>query len=845
MKKPRLEPFPVQVPEALSTLTKLAYNLWWSWTPEAQKLFAAINHDHWQQYRNPVKLLAETSPQRLEELMRDQAFASRLGEVSRLFEAELDGHSWRSENYPDYGDKITVYLCAEFGIHECLPIYSGGLGVLAGDHTKSASDLGIPFIGIGLLYRNGYFKQEIDAQGNQIEVYLQHDFAKMPLRRVLDNDGNELQISVQLPGREVFARVWFAEIGRAQLLLLDSDIERNNPNDRAITHQLYGGDREMRISQEILLGIGGVRLLKALGIEPAVWHMNEGHVAFSTLERIHDFQQHGLTLAEAMEAVRQSTVFTTHTPVPAGNEAFSLPLMDKYFRSYCNSIHMNLHHLFELGLQTGPRGEKFFSMTVMALRLACRSNGVSALHGQVSQQMWTHIWPKVPHRENPIFSITNGIHTKTWLAPAMHELYREFLGPDWAERLADKDYWQKIDAIPYERLRETKRRMKEELFAFIREQVKAQFQRLGFEWDRINGVDHWLHPDTLTIGFARRFATYKRATLLLRDIERLNHIINNPDRPVQLIYAGKAHPADQLGQSLIRDIWHISQRPEFLGKIVILENYNMNSGRHLVQGVDIWLNNPRRPQEASGTSGQKVPINAGINFSVLDGWWPEAYDGTNGWKIGRDGDYENDGAQDYEDAMSLYDVLEHEIVPMYYGGDLGDGRSWEQFTRASMRSCIPVFNTDVMVRNYFTKMYKIAIDKSSIFHRDIEVVKAAVAERQRFRGNWPLVHFTAVHAHIDRSQWRPTVDIRTDLYIGELKAGDLRVELYCVNGAENDPVILPLEQSGSIAPHMAQFALRAQPEISSDADFRLRVIPQSPNFVDKHELGLIYWKEIE
>lgn len=845
MNKIKLQNNRMNLPQSLANLREIAYNFWWSWNPKAQELFREINAEHWDEFQNPLKLLLQTNDKRISKLADNEDFCQRVNQVHADLISELSRETWLQANHPDTANKLIVYLCAEFGIHESLPVYSGGLGILAGDHTKSASDLGIPFVGIGLLYRNGYFRQEIDAEGNQHAIYLQHNFEALPVQKVLDKNGEPLTIRVELPGREVAVQVWLVQVGRSILLLLDTDIEQNAEPDRKITAELYGGDREMRIMQEIVLGIGGVKLIRVLDLKPAVWHLNEGHVAFSILERVKEFmQEKQFSFRDAVEAVRATTVFTTHTPVPAGNEAFSIPLIDKYFRHYCKSFGLNLYAFTKLGLQERMRGEKFFSMTVFALRMSCVSNGVSALHGEVSRKMWAHLWSDIPHRENPVTSITNGVHTQTWIAPEMAALFEEALGREWKDNLGNRDFWQQIYQVNDEQFRKAKRLLKENLFVFIRNRLRRQYKRLNAPQEKIEAVQSWLNPDALTIGFARRFATYKRATLIFRDFDRLNRIINNPERPVQLIFAGKAHPADQFGQGLIREIWHLSQKPEFSGKIILLENYDMRIGRMLVQGVDLWLNNPRRPQEASGTSGQKVPINGGVNFSVLDGWWPEAYNGENGWKIGQEQDYSSEEQQDHEDAYSLYDILENEIIPLYYAKE-GEKR-WENVVKASIVTTLPVFNTEMMVRNYFEKMYQKAIANATKIEQQPNEIADRTFQKELFRENWPVVHFTAVHANIDRAQ--KYVEINADLYLGELHPENVAVELYCVDGNSNGAEhtrIFSLEEVGSNDANIVQYTLSTHSGLNGDASYRLRVLPRSDAFSHKHELGLIYWKDLD
>ena len=837
----------LKLPEPLRPLETIAYNLWWSWHPHAQELFKQINPPHWETFTNPVKLLKDTPEDRLATMAQDSHYLHLMQTVVGELQQELSRETWMSQTHPGYQHKLVAYLCTEFGIHECLPIYSGGLGVLAGDHAKSASDIGLPFIGVGMLYRNGYFTQEIDAEGNQIVKFPHLDFSEMPIQLIVNEKGEEVRVSVDLLDAEVWVRGWLVRVGRSLIILLDTDFSANREEHRKISYQLYGGDRDMRISQEIILGIGGVRMLRALGISPSVWHLNEGHVAFSNFERIREFMHtRKMSFEEAKEAVIASTVFTTHTPVPAGNEAFSLPRMAKYFRNFSREMDVPLPELLKLGLQTGPNGEKYFSMTVLALRLACRSNGVSELHARVSQKMWAHLWPGIPPDENPITGITNGVHTFSWVAPEFADLFTRVLGPDWPRQLANPEYWKRLKELPFRDIEAIHYELKKRLIHFVRNRLKAQFRRHGMPEARINAVDSWLSPDVLTIGFARRFAPYKRAYLILSDLERLKRLVNHPEHPIQIIFAGKAHPQNYDGQQIIRQIWQISQRPEFLGKIILLENYDMNMARHLVQGVDIWLNNPRRPQEASGTSGQKVPINGGVNFSVLDGWWPEAYDGTNGWKIGEEKDYENTEKQDLEDARSLYDTLENEIIPLYY--HLKQEQKWWEVVKSSMVSVIPVFNTEVMLRNYFEKLYKVALDRSAEWvERDARKAAELARFREMVEQNWPLVHFSHLATNRNVMNGETEIEIQADLFLGELASDHVVVELVGtpLENHRKKQVVVPLNKEGEQEPGVARYLLKARVPLGQEAEFRLRVIPSHPSFTHKHELGLVYWQGIE
>ncbi len=846
MKRPRTSSAPFSLPGPLKPLEKVVYNLWWSWTPQAQDLFARMDPGAWETHHNPVKLIRELPQARLAELAADSAFLAELEAVAAVLEQELNRSTWMKEAHSEYHQRLVAYLCTEFGIHESLPIYSGGLGVLAGDHTKSASDIGLPFVGLGLLYRNGYFTQQIDAKGNQVHIYPDTDFDDLPIRPIVDETDRPVRVSVSLPDGEVQIQAWLAEVGRSRIILLDTDFDANPEPFRKITSQLYGGDRDMRISQEIVLGIGGVRMFRRLGIEPEVWHLNEGHVAFSCFERMREYmQEQGLNFEQACEAVRANTVFTTHTPVPAGNEAFSLLQMQRYFRKFAEDAGIPLLRLLRLGLQDEPGGSRYFSMTVLALRLSCRANGVSQLHGRVSQRMWAHIWPEVEPLENPIIGITNGVHTQTWVAREFRDLFRRHLGEDWPRHLAERQYWNRIDAIPDSTFEEVHRILKERLIHFVRERLKAQYRRHGASEAFLQQIDSWLRPDVLTIGFARRFAPYKRAFLILSDLDRLNRLVNHPQHPIQLIFAGKAHPQNEAGQQIIKRIWELAQRPEFLGKVILLENYDMNVARHLVQGVDVWLNNPRRPQEASGTSGQKVPINGGINFSVLDGWWPEAYDGTNGWKIGDPREFDDVNQQDRHDAESLFKTLEEEIIPRYYGRS--SGQTWLQTSRASMKSVLPVFNTEVMVRNYFEKMYRPAADRGRALLADgLERLKEFVAFAQQVREVWPLLHFTDVQFDRAFEDGMAKISLSAALYTGDLPADALRVQLAAVSIDPEQPprVLAELSPEGQSRNQLLRYRFEDRIELNRDDELQLRVMPKHPVFSHPQESGLVYRREL-
>jgi starch phosphorylase len=615
--------------------------------------------------------------------------------------------SWFAKNFPDYQGGPFVYFSTEFGFHESLRVYSGGLGVLSGDHCKSASDLGLPFLAVGPLYKHGYFEQEIEPDGRQQHFYPAYDFSRLPIMPLLGDDGRQLTVAVPFPDRKIYVRVWLAQVGRVPVLLLDTDTTKNEPADRPITGQLYVSGREMRICQEIVIGMGGVRVLQALGIEPACWHMNEGHCAFLGFERIRGYVKNGLSFADACKEVAKNSLFTTHTPVPAGNEAFDVDLIKKYFKKYCEDVGITLDQLVELGLSYPGRGHQPFSLTVMAIHLSSYYNGVSQLHGTVSNEMWRHVFKDLKPQDEPIKAITNGIHTQTWLGYQMADLFDKYLTPAWRDNLMDEMFWKRgVANIPDKELWDVHNLQKENLIRFTRGRVRAQLARHGCSPDELRAADELLNPDALTIGFARRFATYKRADLLFRDFDRLREVLKNPEMPVQIVFAGKAHPADRPGQELIRRIFDVSRHSDLRGYIVFAENYNMRVARMLVQGVDVWLNNPRRPHEASGTSGMKSPVNGGINFSIADGWWCEVQNPEAGWTIGNGQEFDNPDMQDYEDSESLYDILEDKIVPLFYKRDANDlPVDWIKMMKASMATVTPRFSAARMVRDYTEQAY--------------------------------------------------------------------------------------------------------------------------------------------
>ncbi len=692
---------PPRLPRQLEGLRRLAYNLYWTWHPEVRVLFNRIDAGGWARYRNPIPVLQDMRD--WSRVLDDTDFLVEYETILARFDAYIAngaGH-WFQRRHGDELSGPIAYFCAEFGLHESLGIYSGGLGVLAGDHCKAASDMALPFVGVGLLYRHGYFRQAIDADGHQEHAYPDYDPARLPLLRVIDDEGEPILVPVEFPGRTVQATVWLAQVGRVPLLLLDTDIPENELADRPITHQLYVRGREMRLHQEMVLGVGGVRLLRILGIEPAAWHLNEGHSAFMLVERARELTAAGQPQEAALEQVRRDAVFTIHTPVSAGNERFDVGLVRLLATPLVEGSGLDLDRVVELGIGTdGDEGS--FDMTAFSLRLTRGANAVSQLHAGTANGTW------LGTPRSAILGITNGIHAPTWLGRPMAELFAN-LGADldaMSDETPEGRFWERLDAITDGDLWKAHRRQKRELAVFVRGRLLRQFARHGASPVVLESVEHVLDPEVLTIGFARRFATYKRAALLFSDEDRLARLLWNEERPVQVIFAGKAHPADRPGQRVIRDIFERTQAPRLAGRAFILEDYDMRIARYLVQGVDVWLNNPRRPLEASGTSGMKAAANGIVNVSVLDGWWDEGWTGTNGWAIGGREQSSDEEAQDAADAADLYRILEEEVVPRWYErDDKGLPQAWVELMKASIASNIWRFSTTRMLEEYVEQLY--------------------------------------------------------------------------------------------------------------------------------------------
>jgi starch phosphorylase len=839
-----------RLPTSIKRLEEIAYNLWWSWEVAAQALYARLDQTLWDAVNhNPIKLLQRIDQNKLDAASADPDFLGAYAAVTADFDHYMDPNTptWYGTHHSDKKDQIIAYFSAEFGLHEALPIYSGGLGVLSGDHCKAASNLGLPFIGIGFLYPQGYFTQRINGQGIQQAEYEKIDFAEVPARPALDTQGHELLISVDLPGRTVYAKIWRIQVGRISIFLMDTDVSRNAPQDRELSARLYGGDREMRISQEIVLGIGGVRAVLALGYNPSIWHINEGHSAFLGLERArHKVQESGLTFEEAIEAVRSNTLFTTHTPVPAGNDSFAFELVDKFFWQYWGQLGLDRERFIEFARQELPWGPQY-SMTVLALRLSGFANGVSQLHGDVSREMWRFLWPETPAAEIPIGAITNGVHTQTWLASELKELYTRYLPSNWLEHIEDPATWDAIETIPDNELWDVHQVRKDVMVKFVRQRIRQQYTRHGESIQQTARADQILNPHALTIGFARRFATYKRAMLIFSDLERIKRILNDPDRPVQILFSGKAHPEDEPGKALIQQVYAISQQPDFAGKIVFVENYDMNIARHLISGVDVWLNTPRRPHEASGTSGQKASLSGIPNLSILDGWWEEGYDGTNGWAIGEDREYKDTATQDEADAYSLYTTLEEEIIPSFFERDANTNipAAWVRIMKNAIRSCAPRFSMRRMVIEYTERYYLPAADRGEIYQaQSWALAKEMVKWRNTLRSQWQNVRVELGALPTQTATVGDPVQIEAKVWLNNIPANTVAVELVTgdqrSDGELAQAVALPMTQVGQDG-NALNYAITFTPDRSGPLAIGVRVRPNQPNQIHDIEPGLIRW----
>jgi len=841
-----------QLPKRIEKLSEVANNLWWSWNTEFLRLFKKIDRDLWEQSsKNPVKFLKHVEQERLERVAKDISFLKEYDKVISDFENYMNSkNTWFNNKYPEEKNEKIAYFSAEYGLDETLPIYSGGLGILSGDHLKSASDLGLPLVAIGLLYKNGYFTQKINGYGEQENEYPGIDIYNLPINPVKDEKGEDLTIYVKFPKRRLYLKVWVINVGRIKLYLLDSDIDKNHEEDRNVTLNLYGGDQEMRIRQEIVLGMAGVNLLKDhLDIDPTVYHMNEGHSSFLNLEVIKNvMKEKQVSFEVAKDIVSSKTLFTTHTPVPAGNDIFPLHLVEKYFKDFWPRLGLSGDEFFKLGMKPCEELEEGFNMGILALKIAGKKNGVSELHGAVSRELFGEVWPNIAANESPITYVTNGIHTCTWLAPKMKELYNKYLMPYWQDNIHKDSVWEKVANIPNEELWNVHSLRKKELLKLVKKSTEERLRRSGYNYEEINDIVSKLNSEALTIGFARRFATYKRADLIFRDLERITQILNNQDKPVQLIFAGKAHPADKEGQDLIKHIHEISMMPQFKGKIFILENYNMAMSRYLISGVDVWLNNPRRPMEASGTSGQKASVNGVINFSILDGWWAEGYNQNNGWAIGTNAEYHSYDEQDNNDSQSIYRILEEKVIQDYYDKDKhGISSKWLEIMKDSIITTGGKYSTARMLVDYSNQLYMPLCKTTKKYYEDIDNVARYNSWKKDIYMNWRDIKISQVdnlgNITIDAGN---KIDVACEVILPNIDIEHVTAEVYygkiLDNGVVENVSIIPMTLSDR-DDEERKYYYTAKIELISGGNYgyTFRIMPKHEMLLEPANLDLVKW----
>jgi starch phosphorylase len=839
-----------KIPQTLQAIKDLSDNMWFVWNHEARDLFKRMNPDLWDDTRkNPVELLCRLKQRELENLATDKGFLAHMERVKQEFDRyvaeKLDPAMFGKVERPF----LVAYFIAECGVADCLPIYSGGLGILSGDHLKSSSDLNLPVIGISLAYQKGYFRQYLTQDGWQMETYPVNQFAIMPMELVRDSKGDAVKVSLELKGEEVHIRAWRLNIGRTKLFLLDTNLQENSDWTRSITSQLYGGDKEMRMRQEIVLGIGGVRMLRAMGLDPAVYHMNEGHSAFAAFERIRELtEDKEMRFNEALEFVRFTNVFTTHTPVPAGIDSFPPDLMRAYFAAFAKTMGIAFDVLLGIGRQDPRNKEEDFSMAVLALRLSNWSNGVSRLHEQVSRRIWQALWPHTPEIDLPISHVTNGVHIPSWISQEMAENYNRYLGPRWIEDPDNKKVWERVDMIPNTELWRTKARARERLVAFTRKRLREQLMKRGHPDRDLAIAEEVLNSETLTIGFARRFAPYKRADLILRDMERLEEILTHERHPAQVIFAGKAHPHDNMGKELIKKLVQTANKDRLRRHMVFLEDYDMEITRHMVQGADVWLNTPRRFMEASGTSGMKAVANGGLHLSVLDGWWDEGYDREIGWSIGSGEVYEDHAFQDELESRTLYDILEEDIIPLFYDrGPDGLPRGWLAMMKTSLHKLCPMFNTHRMVAEYWDRFYLPAADRGSqLMERDGEDLKRLAGWREKIMYNWGNVAIKDIQMEeVEEVEVGGGYHVETNIFLGELLPEDVMVEAYFgrLDPANEylDRFIQIMNPSETVGDHIHRYKCDIRFEEAGHFGLNIRITPNHPNPESRHGMGLVIW----
>ncbi len=840
-----------KLPPELQRLNELANDLYWSWQSDARRLFRRLDRELWEsRHHNPVALLRDVKQERLDAAAAEPDFLAEYEQVMARYDAYYAKRTWFESAVAS--EHVYAYLCAEYGWTEAITLYSGGLGVLAGDHTKAASDLGVPLVAVGLYYPEGYFHQRVGPDGKQEAVYLRSNPAALPFEPALNDAGERAVVSVDIFGRSVRVAAWELHVGRVRVLLLDVDIDGNTPDDRQLLARLYGGDQRTRVAQEMVLGIGGVRMLRALKVEPTAWHMNEGHSAFSVLERSRELVANGLTFAVAKEAIAANTLFTVHTPIAAGNDAFGFELVDQGFGTFWKGLGIDqaaFHSLGGVDLGWGP----VFSMPALAIRFSSGRNGVAALHGDTSRHIWARLWPEVPVEEVPIGHVTNGVHVATWVAPQTLALLADVMGQDWQERSDDEAQWRKLREVAPAKLWEARRSLKASSVRFVRRRLLSQLDRHEASPTQLHESSSLFDPEILTIGFARRFASYKRATLVFSDLDRLAAIVSDPERPVQLVFAGKAHPADQEGQQLIAQIHNLSRDPRFYGRVLFVEDYDMAIGRALTRGVDVWLNNPRRPLEASGTSGMKAAMNGVLNLSILDGWWPEGFDGENGWAIGAGRTYLDDARSDVADADALYDLLEREVVPLYYQRDRdGVPDAWMRRAADAMATITPKFNAQRMVKEYVQRYYAPAsVRGATLSADDYAKAKELAAWRKRVAEAWPQVTLTAEPLVEKRSHVGDELEISATIDLAGLNPDDVKVEV--VYGPEAEALQTQLGRASmELVPSAGaagaatgyHYRARLRPAISGRLVYGVRAYAVNELLVSPFDAQAVVWAAV-
>ena len=844
-----------QLPERIKGLSTIANNLWWSWNSEFLRLFKEIDIDLWERVeKNPVKFLRLVSQDKLNEILQNSEFLKKYDELLENHANYMSSkNTWFSKRYPNNKNDLIAYFSAEYGLDEIMQIYSGGLGILSGDHLKSASDLGIPLVAVGLLYKNGYFHQKINAYGEQETEFKNIDVSNLPITEVKDAKKDNILVSVNMPKGTLYLKIWQVNVGRVKLYLLDSDVEENIEEYRGITSTLYGGNQETRIQQEIVLGMGGVKVLKILGLNPTIYHMNEGHSSFLILELINQImQEKKVSFNIAKDIVSSKTVFTTHTPVPAGNDIFPLSLVETYFDGIWEKYGISKNEFFKMGMAPNSEVENSeFNMGILALKVAGKKNGVSKLHGAVSRELFAEVWPNIIAHESPITYVTNGIHTCSWLAPNLKKLYNKYLIPFWQDMIYDDNVWKNVKNIPDKDLWDAHIDRKRKLLALVKDNTAERLKRNGYTYDQIAKIVSGLNPNALTIGFARRFATYKRATLIFRDLERITQILNDKNRPVQLIFAGKAHPADKEGQELIKFIHEISMKPQFKGKVFLLEDYSIGMSRYLISGVDVWLNNPRRPMEASGTSGQKASVNGVINFSILDGWWAEGYNANNGWKIGTNADYDNYEIQDNDDSESIYNTLEKKIIPSYYNqNDKGFSNSWVNMMKESIITTGGKFSTARMLVDYVQKLYMPLCNLTNKYYSNLADVTEFNEWKRKINESFDKIVITQEDTNADNEtiDAGKSIKVRCKVKLPNISVDKIQVQVYYGQiedtGVVSNAVVIPMKLIESDEENRTyRFETDVELTTGGNYGYTFRVMPKHEMILDAENLDLVKWIE--